>query len=178
MIKISSHKIVLKKGNVQGLSIRYEYTSPYQNVSNQLDSLKDTNSRFIDYVKSINKKLEPRIVEKSFRKLPKITIKENKKFKSKAETALLLAKSYGLVLQYLQLGSTHGRTVKVDFNPSSCKSAYMYQDLPEEQRQIIKDLLFILEKLNVSESAYRELTVFCDGLPRKYLVSQCREQTR
>jgi hypothetical protein len=34
-------------------------------LSNQLDSLKDTNSRIIDYVKSINKKLEPRIVEKS-----------------------------------------------------------------------------------------------------------------
>jgi hypothetical protein len=33
------------------------------------------------------------------------------------------------------------------------------------------DPLFILEKINVSESAYRELTVFCDGLPRKYLVS-------
>jgi hypothetical protein len=37
--------------------------------------------------------------------------------------------------------------------------------LPEEERQKIKDLLFILEKNNVSESAYRELTVFCDGLP-------------
>jgi hypothetical protein len=36
-------------------------------------------------------------------------------------------------------------------------------------------LLFILEKFNVSESGYRELTVFCDGLSRKYLVSQCRE---
>jgi hypothetical protein len=44
-----------------------------KNLSNQLDSLKDTNSRLIDYVKSINKKLEPRIVKKSFRKLPKIT---------------------------------------------------------------------------------------------------------
>jgi hypothetical protein len=43
--------------------------------------------------------------------------------------------------------------------------------LPEEERQKIKDLLFILEKFNVSESAYRELTVFCDGLPRTYLVS-------
>jgi hypothetical protein len=32
----------------------------------------------------------------------------------------------------------------------------------EEERQKIKDLLFILEKINVSESAYRELTVFCD----------------
>jgi hypothetical protein len=47
--------------------------------------------------------------------------------------------------------------------------------LPEEERQKILDLLFILEKCNVSESAYRELAVFCDGLPRKYLVSQCRE---
>jgi hypothetical protein len=43
--------------------------------------------------------------------------------------------------------------------------------LPEEERRNIKDLLFILEKNNVSESAYRELTVFCDGLPLKYLVS-------
>jgi uncharacterized membrane protein len=41
---------------------------------------------------------------------------------------------------------------------------------PEEERQTIKDLLFFLEKCNVSESAKRELTVFCDGLPRTYLV--------
>jgi hypothetical protein len=47
--------------------------------------------------------------------------------------------------------------------------------LLEEERQKIKNMLFILEKINVSESAYRELTVFCDGLPRKYLVSQCQE---
>ena len=97
-------------------------------------------------------------MEKSFRKLPKI-----KEFKSKAETALWFAESYGL------LESTDGQTVKVDFNLSSSKSSY--QDLPEEGRRNIKDLLFILEKINVSESAYRELTVFCDGLPRKYLVS-------
>ena len=36
----------------------------------------------------------------------------------------------------------------------------------EEERQKIKDLLFILEKFNVKESAYRGLTVFCEGLPR------------
>ena len=45
--------------------------------------------------------------------------------------------------------------------------------MPEEERRKIKDLLFILEKINVSERADRELTVFCDGLPRKYLVSHC-----
>ena len=47
--------------------------------------------------------------------------------------------------------------------------------MPEEERQKIKNMLFILEKFNVSESAYRELTVFCDGLPGKYLVYQCQE---
>ena len=56
-----------------------------------------------------------------------------------------------------------GRLIKVDFNPLSSISSY--QDLPEEERQRIKDLLFILEKFNVSESANRELTLFCDGLP-------------
>jgi mRNA-degrading endonuclease RelE of RelBE toxin-antitoxin system len=59
--------------------------------------------------------------------------------------------------------------LKVEFNPSSSKSSY--QDLPEEERQTIKDLLFILEKFNVSESSKRELTVFFDRLPRTYLVS-------
>jgi mRNA-degrading endonuclease RelE of RelBE toxin-antitoxin system len=39
-----------------------------------------------------------------------------------------------------------GRLLKVDFNPSSSKSSY--QDLPEEERQKIKDLLFILEKVS------------------------------
>jgi hypothetical protein len=43
--------------------------------------------------------------------------------------------------------------------------------LSEEESKNFKDLLFILEKNNVSESAKRELTVFCDGLPRTYLVS-------
>jgi hypothetical protein len=45
-------------------------------------------------------------------------------------------------LQYLKLESTDGQTVKVDFNPSFSKSSY--QDLPEEERQKTKDLLFIL----------------------------------
>jgi hypothetical protein len=68
-----------------------------------------------------------------------------------------------------KLESTDGQTGKVDFNPSSSKSSY--QDLPDKERPKIQDLLLICENFNVCESAYRELTVFCDGLPRTYLVS-------
>jgi hypothetical protein len=60
-----------------------------------------------------------------------------KEFKSKAETALWVVESYGLVPQYLKLESTDGQTVKVYFNPSSCKSdlvcfrIYMILDVPD-----------------------------------------------
>jgi hypothetical protein len=124
----------------------------------------------IDYLKSINKNVGTANSGKEFSEITENNKwRKIKEFKSKAETALWFVESYGLVPQYLKLESTDGQTVKVDFNPSSSKSSY--QDLPEEERQKIKDLLFILEKNNVSESAYRELTVFCDGLPRTYLVS-------
>jgi hypothetical protein len=58
-----------------------------QNISNQLDSLKDTNSRLIDYVKSINKKVGTANSGKEFSE-----ITENNK--SKGETALWFAVSY------------------------------------------------------------------------------------
>jgi hypothetical protein len=60
-----------------------------QNLSNQLDSLKDTNSRFIDYVKSINKKVGTANSGKEFSEITENNkLRKIKEFKSKAETAL------------------------------------------------------------------------------------------
>jgi hypothetical protein len=95
-----------------------------QNLSNQLDSLKDTYSRHIDYVKLINTKVGTANSGKEFSE-----ITENTKSRK--------IKEFGLVPQYLKLESTDGQTVKVDFNPSSSKSSY--QDLPEDERQKFKD---------------------------------------
>ena len=87
-----------------------------QNLSNQ----KDTNSRLIDYVKSINKKVGTANSEKEFSEITENNkSRKIKEFKSKAETALWFVESYGLVPQYLKLESTDGKTVKVDFNSSS-----------------------------------------------------------
>jgi hypothetical protein len=60
-----------------------------QNLSNQLDSLKDTNSRLIDYVKSISKKVGTGNSEKEFSEITENNkSRKIKEFKSKAETAL------------------------------------------------------------------------------------------
>ena len=60
-----------------------------QNLSNQLDSLKDTNSRLIDYVKSINKKVGTTNSGKEFSEMTENNKwRKIKEFKSKDETAL------------------------------------------------------------------------------------------
>jgi hypothetical protein len=64
-----------------------------------------------------------------------------------------------------------GRLLNVDFNPSSSKSSY--QDLPEEERQKIKDLLFILEKFNGTlkkEPVIENVRAICWIVPQKYLL--------
>jgi hypothetical protein len=122
-----------------------------QNLSNQLDSLKDTNSRLIDYVKSINKKVGTANSGKEFSEFTKNNkSRKINKCKWKAETALWFVESYGFVPQYLKLESTDGQTVKVDFNLSSSKSSY--QDLPEEERQKIKICYLFWKKLMLARA--------------------------
>ena len=71
--------------------------------------------------------------------------------------------AFGLVPHYLRLESTDGQTVKVDFNPSSGKFTKI---LLKKKDKKLKICCLFWKRNNVSESAYRELTVFCDGLPR------------
>ena len=60
-----------------------------QNLSNQLESLKDTNSRLISYVKSINKKVGTANSGKEFSEITENNkSRKIKEFKSKSETAL------------------------------------------------------------------------------------------
>jgi hypothetical protein len=57
--------------------------------NHQLDSLKDTNSRLIDYVKSINKKVGTANSEKEFSEITENNkSRKIKEFKSKAETKI------------------------------------------------------------------------------------------
>jgi hypothetical protein len=60
-----------------------------QNLSNQLDSLKDTNSCLIEYVKSRNKKVGTANSGKEFSEITENNkSRKIKEFKSKAEAAL------------------------------------------------------------------------------------------
>ena len=123
--KLESNNIEFEKSVLIYIIVYRKKYVKNQNLSNQLDSLKDTNSRLIDYAKSINKKVGTANSGKEFSEINENNkSRKIKEFKSKAETALWVVESYGLVPQYLKLESTDGQTVKVYFNPSPSKSSY------------------------------------------------------
>ncbi|XP_078347604.1 uncharacterized protein LOC144632757 [Oculina patagonica] len=59
----------------------------------------------------------------------------------------------------------------------SCKAKKLqsYDRLPEEDKQKIKSILYIMDKFSVSQEAYHELTQHDRSLPRSYLVKGCQQ---
>jgi hypothetical protein len=50
-----------------------------------------------------------------------------------------------------------------------------YENLNFEDKDLLKQLVFLLDKFCVSDAAYHELSMIYDDMPRKYLFIQCRE---
>ena len=57
------------------------------------------------------------------------------------------------------------------------RNTKVFRDLPEEEQNKLKQILFIQDKFCIGESAYHELTMTPggEGLPRSYLIRQCKE---
>ena len=96
-----------------------------------------------------------------------------KELKTNMERALWFLESFGFNIESLSLVALDGEKVKLKYNASP-KSAY--QCLSQEDQDIIKSVVYIMDKFCVSDVAYHELSmVDQEGLPRNYLIKQCRQ---
>ena len=50
----------------------------------------------------------------------------------------------------------------------------LYNSLSEEEEKQVKEILFLLDQFCVGHSFFHELTMITDGLPKTYLIQQCR----
>lgn len=95
-----------------------------------------------------------------------------KELKTNAERALWFMESYGFEINSLSLTALDGEKVNIEYN-SSQKSGYQF--LPPKDQDLIKSVVYIMDKFCVSDAAYHELSmVDREGLPRSYLIKQCR----
>ena len=68
-----------------------------------------------------------------------------------------------------------GESHNVDyFSGNTPKS---FHELPEDEQEEVKIVLFLTDKFCISDAAYHELTLTSGGqdLPRSYLIKQCKE---
>ena len=99
-----------------------------------------------------------------------------KELKTKIEQALWFAKTFGLELDSINLLDENGSDHTITYKEAD--HTREYKNLPEEEQEKVKNILFLLDSFCVSNAAYHELTMNECGnhLPRSYLIKQCKEQ--
>lgn len=50
-----------------------------------------------------------------------------------------------------------------------------FDSLSKEEKEKVEKVLFLLDKFCVGDMFYHEFSFVCDGLPKSYLIKQCRE---
>ena len=55
-----------------------------------------------------------------------------------------------------------------------------YKDLPKEEQEKMRNILFIMNKFCIGEADYHKLTMFSpsNDLPKSYLVKQCKDDMK
>ena len=89
-----------------------------------------------------------------------------KELKTKIERALRFAETYGLTLDSASFCEQNGETHVFAFSEKYKHKGF--KDVPEVDQEKIKQ---------IADAAYHELTmtIAADGLPRSYLIRQCKD---
>lgn len=109
-----------------------------------------------------------------------------KNFLTRAEIALWFSKSFGLNIERILVRESD-TGVKHTLNMTSEKPSELiepqepgqntnYSKLFEEDKIQIEEILYLLDKFCVGDSFYHELIMVIGGLPRSYLIQQCRSE--
>jgi hypothetical protein len=91
--------------------------------------------------------------------------------KERVEKALWFAMSFGVELKMLKVSDENGKTYDLLSKQNSS-----FDKLPDEEKEKVKHLLFILDLFGISDGAYHELTLQSDNMIKSYLIKQCRYQ--
>lgn len=92
-----------------------------------------------------------------------------KSFAIDAKKALWFSEAFGLTPKTLKCSSREGNNVNVQLSHHK-----EYTSLDSDDKQKLRELLYILDKFSISDAAYHELSMFNENLPRKLLIVQER----
>ena len=195
--EIKSVQDELREWKGKCMNLEEEKEQIYKEMAKALEVLEEK-EKVIEHLQKSNKQLEEyaenltKVVGvRSFQGKPVSEAKNKtrtlKTFLSRANMALWFASSFGLELDTLKVKEHEtGQVHIVNFQqensirePTSSNDepgrASTFSTLPEGEKNRIEQILFLLDKFCVGDNFYHELSMMVDGLPRSYLVKQCRQ---
>jgi hypothetical protein len=101
-------------------------------------------------------------------------LRKTHELKTKAERALWFLDSYGVTLSTICVEDSNGKQVDISPGINRAQKVSKYENLPEVEKTRIKEVLHILDRFCVGDAAYHALCEDENGLPRSYMVKQCR----
>jgi hypothetical protein len=113
--------------------------------------------------------------------IPEVGVRQQqrklKELKTRAQRALWFVESYGLSIQSLSLTDPNNKALTLELGTqqeNNTKSKF--QDIPHEDQEKIKMVLHIMDRFCIGDAAYHALSVQAGGLPKGYLIKQCRNE--
>ena len=93
--------------------------------------------------------------------------------KTKVEKALWFSKTFGLEIHTVIFKDDKGLDHILSYAEKERKS---YKDLSDADQQMIKNILFVLDKFCIGDEAYHELSMLegNENLSHSYLIKQCK----
>lgn len=146
------------------------------NMANELKDLKETNSQLEEYIKCLEKEegFEYRGKYVSETKNKQCTLKA---FLSRAQTALWFSKAFGLELESLKVketGTGKFHEINVESKRDKPRENPASQTDSDADMSRVEKILYLLDKFCVSDEFYHELSMIENGVPRSYLIKQCK----
>ena len=138
-----------------------------ENNKYETQSVLGANEKLLDYVKVLEKQCLPK-VRKDIDEIKRPSGRL-KTVSQEAEKALWFAEAFGLTPKVLTCTSKEGKKFSVKLSEQE-----NYNSVDSEDKQRLRELIYILDKFSISDAAYHELSMLNEDLPRKRLVIQER----
>ncbi|XP_028418693.1 uncharacterized protein LOC114544180 [Dendronephthya gigantea] len=134
------------------------------------EEIESANEQVLNYIEKIAQLEKSNFVLLNFgKKINQLgkrqKLRRIKELKDRADIALWFLQTHGLEVSCLKMKESEtGNVFTFDYN----------EKITPDDDESLEELLFLLDKFCASDELYHELTVFCDDLPRSYLIKQKR----
>ncbi|CAG2201261.1 unnamed protein product [Mytilus edulis] len=91
-----------------------------------------------------------------------------------AQKALSFTETFGQKPIKVDCKSESGLNVSFKLGENN-EPKYSYEKIEAEDKEALKQILFLLDKFCISDAAFHELSMLVDDIPRKYMIVQCRD---